>query len=318
LYLGIHRNSLGFFMVELNKVEKVIKPRLQVPKKFYEKSDLWGLKSSLRLLGVPLIWIVLLPFFNGISPWLALATAVPMGIAISKTTLLVHEAVHGTLFKTPSFNRIAGCIGGWWTVVDFFAFEALHKQHHAHVGAENDPQLLDYGALEGANRQILAWHLLRPLLGWNVRHMLTLIQQRLAMERHWQASLIEFIGLTTVQISFFLIATDGGKHLWLGLIFPLSAATVGLFMSQIRGFCEHVPLPGEAAAMRLRSHTSNPIERPFLHYMNYNFHGEHHKFPRIPSRNLPEFAQWLKEQGVVIEHAPSYIATIYLRWKACE
>lgn len=303
--------------LEKENSEENKNPRPKIPKEFYEKSDLWGFKSCLRLLGVPLVWLILLPYLNKISPLLAYAAAVPLGIAISKTTLLVHETVHGTLFKTPVLNRIAGCIGGWWTVVDFFTFEVLHKQHHAHVGAENDPQLLDYGALENATRTKLAWHLLRPLLGWNVKHMLLLVQQRLAMSRSWQASMIEISGLLTVQASFFLIATDGGKYLWLGLIFPIAAATVGLFMSQIRGFCEHVPLPGEESAMRLRSHISNPIERPFLHYMNYNFHGEHHTYPRIPSRNLPVFAEWLKEQGVAIEHAPSYLATIYLRWQAC-
>jgi hypothetical protein len=31
--------------------------------------------------------------------------------------------------------------------------------------------------------------------------------------------------------------------------------------------------------MRWHSHTSKPIERPFLHYMNYNYHGEHHRYP---------------------------------------
>lgn len=302
---------------EPTSAESAKRPRIAVPKRFLEKSDLWGFRSCLRLLGIPLLWIVLLPVFNDISPWLAIATTVPLGIAISKTTLLVHEAVHGTLFKTPVLNRIAGRLGGWWTLVDFISFDALHRQHHAHVGADNDPQLLDYGALEGATRSILAWHLLRPLLGWNVRHMMTLIRQRLAMKRTWQTSLIEFVGLVTVQCSFFLLATAGGKHLALGLVFPVSAATIGLFMSQIRGFCEHVPMPGEESAMRLRSHISNPIERPFLHYMNYNYHGEHHRYPRIPSRNLPAFSQWLKEQGVSIEHSPSYIATLWGRWKAC-
>ncbi len=302
---------------EQEKSEKINKLRPKIPKEFYEKSDAWGFRSCLRLLGLPLLWIILLPYLYKILPLLAFTATVPLGIAISKTTLLVHEAVHGTLFKTPVYNRIAGCIGGWWTVVDFFAFEVLHKQHHAHVGVENDPQLLDYGALENATRLKLTWHLLRPLLGWNVKHMLTLVQQRLAMSRSWQTSVVELVGLLTVQGSFFLIATDGGKYVWLGLIFPIAAATVGLFMSQIRGFCEHVPLQGEEAAMRLRSHISNPIERPFLHYMNYNFHGEHHKYPRIPSRNLPAFAEWLKEQGVTIERSSSYLTTIYLRWQAC-
>lgn len=290
--------------------------RIKVPERFLEKSDLWGLRSTLRLLGVPLIWIALLPVLYRLSPWFAAAATVPLGIAISKTTLLVHEAVHGTLFRTPVLNRIAGRVGGWWTLVDFVAFDALHRQHHAYVGAGNDPQLLDYGALENASRPMLAWHLLRPLLGWNVRHMVTLIQKRVAMPRSWNDSALEFTGLISIQAAFFALASSGGQYPWLGIIFPVSAATMGLFMSQIRGFCEHVPMPGENALMRLRSHISNPLERPFLHYMNYNYHGEHHKFPRIPSRNLPAFASWLQEQGVEIEHSPSYLATIRARWKA--
>ncbi len=290
--------------------------KLTIPDRFFEKSDLWGLRATLRLLGMPLLWIVLLPYLNGISPWLALAAAVPLGIAISKTTILVHEAVHGTLFRTPAANVIVGRLAGWWTVVDFAAFEALHRKHHSHVGDDDDPQLLDYGDLAHASRLKLAWHLFRPLLGWNIRHMLVLMRQRLAMQRSWRVVLGEIAGLFAIQFSFYLLATNGGEHPWLGLLLPVAAATVGLFMSQLRGFCEHVPMPGEPGEMRLRSHTSNRLERPFLHYLNYNFHGEHHLYPRIPSRNLPAFARWLDEQGHAIERSPSYIATLFARWQA--
>ena len=159
-----------------------VRAKLTIPDRFYEKSDLWGLRASVRLLGVPLIWIVLIPFLYRINPWLAVAVIVPLGIAISKTTILVHEAVHGTLFRTPALNGIVGRLAGWWTVVDFAAFDALHRQHHGHVGDDDDPQLLDYGDLAGANRRKLAWHLFRPLVGWNIRHMLTLVRQRLRMQ----------------------------------------------------------------------------------------------------------------------------------------
>ena len=290
---------------------------LAIPEEYMQTSDLWGLKVTLRLLGVPLLWIVLLPYFYEWSPWLAYATTIPLGIAISKTTLLVHEAVHDTLFKTRTFNQIAGRLGGWWTLVDFASFDVLHRNHHITVGEKDDPQLLDYGELETANRITLIWHIIRPLFGWNIKHMLTLIKQRLQMRHSITTILGEFLGLITVQGLFLWLSTGGFKYPLLALIFPISAATVGLFMSQIRGFCEHVPMPGENPKMRLRSHISNPIERPFLHYMNYNYHGEHHKFPHIPSRNLPAFSDWLENQGEIIEHSPSYLATIWQRWKAC-
>ena len=291
--------------------------RLAIPKEFYETSDLWGARACLRLLGWPLCLIAALPYLADVSPWLAVATVAPLGIAISKTTLLVHEAVHGTLFRTPVLNRVFGRIAGWWTVVDFVSFDSLHRHHHAHVGADDDPQGLDYSVLEGATRAQLAWHLLRPLIGWNVKHMATLVKKRLQMKRPWPVALGEFAGLAAVQGGFFLLATRGGEQPWLGLVFPAAAATFGLLMSQVRGFCEHIPMPGESGAMRLRSHDSNPVERPFLHYMNYNFHGEHHRYPRVPSRNLPKLARWLQEQGQPVEHSPSYVATLLARWRAC-
>jgi len=293
------------------------KGQLKLPEGFYQRSDLWGGWNSLRLFGVPLFWICLIPVFHDISPWLATLVILPLGITISKTTLLIHEAVHLNLFKTRFLNVWAGRLGGWFTLIEFAAFQELHRQHHASVGKDHDPQGLDYGKLENASQHKLFWHLFRALLGWNMHHMLTLIRQRLKMKNKLSTTVIEMSGLLVVQGLFFFIATRGGEHLWLGLIFPVAAATIGLFMSQLRGFCEHVPMPGENARMRLRSHTSKPLERVFIHCMNYNYHAEHHRFPRIPGKNLPVLSEWLKEQGVYIEHSPSYFATLCARWHAC-
>ena len=300
-----------------NHPSRSVPARVKLPDHFYARSDLWGLWNSLRLFGWPLLWICLIPVLNDFSPWLVVLVILPLGVTISKTTLLIHEAVHFNLFKTRLLNVWAGRLGGWYTLVEFAAFQQLHRQHHASVGKAHDPQGLDYGKLENASQGKLAWHLLRALLGWNMVHMLVLIRQRLKMENKFSTVVFEFSGLLVVQGLFFMIATEGGEHLWLGLIFPVAAATVGLFMSQLRGFCEHVPMPGENGLMRLRSHISNPVESMFIHCMNYNYHAEHHRFPRIPGRNLPALSDWLKGQGVNIEHSPSYFATLCARWRAC-
>jgi fatty acid desaturase len=294
-----------------------VSPRLEMPKEFLEKSDLWGVRNSLWLLGVPVVFIALLPMLDSMSPWLAWAAMIPIGVALSKVPILIHEAAHGTLFRTPVLNQIIGHIAGWWTTIDFVSFVGLHRQHHARVGRENDPQLLDYGVSENTTRPELAWHLLRPLIGWNVQHMFTLVHQCRGLKRPYPVTFGELAGLASVQGMFFLLATHGGQKPWLGLIAPIAATTVGLFMSQLRGFCEHVPMPGEAAAMRLRSHTSNRLEGPFFHFMNYNYHGEHHRYPRVPSQHLPAFSRWLQEHGKPVEHAPSYMATLIARWRAC-
>jgi fatty acid desaturase len=92
-----------------------VRAKLTIPDRFYEKSNLRGLRASVRLLGVPLLWIMLIPGLYRINPCLAVAVIVPL--AISRTTILVHEAVHGTLFRTPALNWVVGRLAGWWTVV---------------------------------------------------------------------------------------------------------------------------------------------------------------------------------------------------------
>lgn len=291
--------------------------RVTIPVYFYQRSDWWGLWQSMRRLGWPLVWISLIPLLHDISPWLLALLVIPLGMTISKTTLLIHEALHFNLFKTRFLNVCAGRLAGWYTLVEFASFQKLHHRHHASVGADHDPQGLDYGRLENASRGKLFRHLFRALIGWNIRHMFTLIRQRRKMKEKLHISVLEFSGALFVQGLFFYIASGAGEHIWNGFIYPLAAVTIGLFMSQLRGLCEHVPMPGENGLMRLRSHASKPLEQIFVYCLNYNFHAEHHHFPRIPGRNLPALSAWLKQQGMDIELSSSYFATLRARWQAC-
>jgi fatty acid desaturase len=64
----------------------------------------------------------------------------------------------------------------------------------------------------------------------------------------------------------------------------------------IRSFIEHAVLTEERPAHDnlLISITSNPVERALLAPFNMNFHAEHHLYPAVPARRLPEVRQALE------------------------
>src|SRR5207302_7864294 len=97
-----------------------------------------------------------------------------------------------------------------------------------------DPQGFHYLGLKGATRTAFAWHLLRPLLGFNLRHALA---ESILRPRNLAAAARsgEIFALAAIQLAILAIVTGGGAHLGLAALPFTSAATFGLFFSQLRG-----------------------------------------------------------------------------------
>ncbi len=84
-----------------------------------------------------------------------------------------------------------------------------------------------------------------------------------------------------------VIVTDGGRHLHLAFLPFASAATFGLFLSQIRGLAEHGSRNASDQAGYVRSHAARALEQLMLYDLHFNFHTAHHRWPQCPSRHLP-------------------------------
>jgi len=88
----------------------------------------------------------------------------------------------------------------------------------------------------------------------------------------------------------------------------VSAATFGLFFSQIRGLAEHGPCRNAPAAGFVRSHAARVLERIFLYDLHFNYHSAHHRWPQIPSCHLPWVHEQYLAQDVALE--PSMLTTV--------
>lgn len=295
-------------------------PKIKIAKEFYAADDAYGWRATaMHLLPIPVLlglagyWASL-----GYAAFVPLLL-VPLGVYAYKLTIVLHECSHYSLFRTRKYNKLVGTVAGWFLGSDFAAFTKLHWLHHSVYGEPADPQGSDYLGLRDAPRGRIAWHLLRPLFGYNLKKLFSFNPAAgdaaaPAENKRWR----HLVGVLTTQVVLAAIATWGGRYPLLVLLFPASAATVGLFLSQIRGFCEHIPAPDENSEAFVRTHLPNAFDRVFFYGLNFNYHVEHHLFPSVPCRNLPrlyrEYGHSFHGPATV---SPTILGTIRSRLAQC-
>jgi fatty acid desaturase len=253
------------------------------------RSNMFGaLSVGKNLLPLIVVW-TLAPFVADHSLLLAWCLMPVSGQLMYRLTIVMHDCTHATLFTSPATNHRLGRWLGFVTGIDFHRFRTRHWEHHERYGEPGDPQGFHYLGIRQMRRPAFLWHVFKPLLGLNLPHVVA--------ESHLHpASLVRLIRgggwvlLLGIQLAIALVVTGGGRHLSLLLLPPISAATVGLFLSQVRGIAEHGVRGGESSMRHVRSHRFELAGRLLLYDLHFNCHEEHHRHPSIPSRHLPALA----------------------------
>src|SRR5262249_41018760 len=154
-----------------------------------------------------------------------------------RITVVMHDCTHATLFVRRSTNRIVGSLLGAMTGIDFASFSKLHWQHHRTVGTTDDPQRFHYAGIETMTSREFVVHLLKPLLGLNLKY--TFSESVLAPANALRMVRTgEWAVVAIVQAAILTLVTGFGRHPALALLPAISASTFGLFLSQLRGVAE--------------------------------------------------------------------------------
>jgi fatty acid desaturase len=112
----------------------------------------------------------------------------------------------------------------------------------------------------------------------------------------------------SVQALMFIVVTGGGRYLYLSPLPFVSAATFGLFLSQLRGLAEHGSRSAVDQAGYVRSHSTRALERLLLYDLHFNYHSAHHRWPQCPSCHLPLVHEQYLAGHVLLE--TSMLATV--------
>ena len=248
-------------------------------------SDGYGWRAVLRNLIAYFALLALAPLVHEYRPEAPWLLAPLIGLFAYRITIVMHDCIHRSLFTTAALNHRVGTLLGGVTGIDFASFSRQHLLHHRLYGRAGDPQGFHYLGLKGATRASFAWHLLRPLFGCNLRYALA---ESVVRPRNVAAAARsgELSALVAIQLAVLAIATGGGAHPALAALPFASAATFGLFFSQLRGIAEHAAEAGGAMAGNVRSHAPHWLDRLLLYDLNFNYHREHHLYPHLPSRDL--------------------------------
>lgn len=258
---------------------------VELAARLVEPSDRYGMGAILRntLPLLTLLWLAPhLADRSALAPWL-LCPAV--GLAIYRLTIVMHDCTHSTLFSGRRVNRAVGSLLGACTGIDFVSFSKQHWRHHRSFGAHDDPQRFHYADLKHMTRSEFMWHIIKPILGLNVRH--TFHESVIAPANIIRlARTGELAVVVCMQVLILALVTGAGRHPALAALPFLSALTFGLFFSQLRGIAEHGSTGPGAEVGNVRSHAPHWLDQVLLYDLNFNYHAEHHESPQVPSCHL--------------------------------
>jgi fatty acid desaturase len=297
-------------------------PAAAVPAEWRKIPRWYGLFATLRLLGGFSLVVALTPWaVLSVSPWTLIPLAIVLGVLAYKLTMLEHDCSHNTLFAKSRHNWLVGHICAGILGSDFRQFTHLHWLHHQRLGTLEDPQRPDYVGLRDSAAHQIVWHLVRPLLGYNVFFkLLQYSTGRLIRSTDERppapAPMVRprLLPIVTAQGTIALLITGFGQVWWLMFFYPACAATIGLFLSQTRGFAEHAAPASTESEIFIRTHLPNVADRAAFFTLNFNYHLEHHMHPSVPSCYLPKLHQILREQYHTPDTlSPGILATIRTR-----
>lgn|SRR3990167_3756711 len=293
---------------------------------FAAVSFTWG---GIIITGILLAWASAQPLSMAIPLFI-------MGIFILggrhlALAILMHEASHKTLFKTPWLNDV---VGGWlcarpiWN--DVKKYRAHHLLHHTHTGQPKDTDL-SLVAPFPVSRTALLRKFARDLSGitgfkflfgrvlmdaglikWTVANDVIRLPQE---GRYWWDYLRDFAKnsagmLITNGVLLGLLWASG--HAWLYAVWVLSYITPFPLFLRIRSLAEHACTTTSTDMFQnTRTTRAGWLARATVAPFGVNYHIEHHVMASVPYFRLPLMHRLLRERGA-INAPPGYWKVLQL------
>jgi len=256
-----------------------------------ERAELTGLTNRHGVLRFALHFGLVLALGMAIAtqvPWWPLLLPV-QGILIIFLFTALHEAVHGTAFRSPWLCRLAAAISGFLVFIPALWFRYFHFAHHRHThDPDNDPELM-------SPKPETPWQYLRYLSGmplwWSMAKTIASNALALADEAYVppkakprvrleaRLTLIAYLILAALSI-----AASSAALLWAWIV----PALIGQPFLRAYLLAEHARCPHVANMLEnTRTTFTTALVRAIAWNMPY--HAEHHAYPTVPFHQLPRF-----------------------------
>ena len=256
-----------------------------------ERAALTGLTNRHGLLRFALHFGLVLALGAAIAAqihWWPLLLPV-QGIVLIFLFTALHEAVHGTAFRSPWVCRVVAAISGFLVFIPPLWFRYFHFAHHRHThDPDNDPELM-------SPKPETPWQYLRYLSGiplWlsmaktiasnafalaDEAYVPPKAKPRVRLEA--RLTLIAYLILAALSI-----AASSAALLWAWIV----PALIGQPFLRAYLLAEHARCPHVANMLEnTRTTFTTALVRAIAWNMPY--HAEHHAYPTVPFHQLPRF-----------------------------
>jgi fatty acid desaturase len=222
-----------------------------------------------------------------------------LGLAI-----LMHDAAHGVLAKSPKLNEFIGqWLGAYPLMAETWSYRRYHLQHHNNTQQAEDPDLIlsaPFPITKKSFRRKM-WRDITGQTGYQQRKAQILsalgssdMPLGARLKRYWSK-----LGRATLThvILFAGLAATGHWYLYF-VLWLLPFLTWHQVITRIRNIAEHAMVPDSNDVFRSSRTTVLSLwERAFFGPYWVNYHVEHHLMMWIPCYNLPKAQEFLKANG---------------------
>lgn len=267
-----------------------------------ERSDLRGIWLALHAWGVIFGAMALFVWFP--NPITFVAAVLIIGARQLGLAVLMHDAAHGILCRTPKINEFVGqWLCAYPMMAETWAYRRYHLTHHMHTQQPEDPDLV-LSAPFPITKKSFRRKMIRDITGQ------TGYQQRKAQLRNaigpagtpfgerlklfWKK-----LGRAAVThvILFAGLAATGYWYLYF-VLWLLPFLTWHQLITRVRNIAEHAMVPDNDDPFRsARTTLLNPLERALIGPYWVNYHVEHHVLMWVPCYNLPKAREFLIANG---------------------
>lgn len=260
-----------------------------------QRSDVVGAALVLHCWGV--IIAAMAVFVIWPNPVTFIAAFLIIGSRQLGMAILMHEAAHRTLFKTPKLNDM---IGQYLLAAPFggelHGYRRYHLKHHRYTQTEDDPDLV-LSAPFPVTRASMARKLLRDVTG------MTAIKQRagqvvMAFGKSQAFKPSDLIQPAAAQIIIFTVFVLLGFWWLYFALWLLPLLTWFQAVLRVRNIAEHALTELNSDPLRqARTTHAGLLARIFVAPYWVNYHIEHHAFMYVPCYNLPKAHALLRAKG---------------------
>lgn len=200
------------------------------------------------------------------------------GASLQGLGILMHEAVHGVLFRHRGLNRWLGFVCGLPAFLSVTAYRVGHLRHHRYERSARDPDELENFS---SRPRVLALLFCAVFLGGDLFGFFTVgpVNAWRTRGRERRQIVVEYgLIVAAFAAAFALVPFPVLLHVW---IFP---ALVARQLTNVRTLAEHALTAHGDRIAATRTVLSNRFVSFFM--CNVNYHIGHHLFPAVPWYNL--------------------------------